>query len=232
MRTVGLVDSFVKIFHLENRQNRSKRFLCHDTRIVRSVHKDGRQIEKAFLEFGTIRTLAANQDPGTTFHRVGDLRFDLFALNFRVHRPQACALVHAIADRKLLNFPDELLHKLVINAFDNIEPFHRKARLSAIVKTPNGCACQCLIDVGIVANDHWIRATEFERDALHQRACHLHNMLAGLALAGKRHAADLWVAQYLLSHNAARSGHQIKHSLGKSRLVQQLNDSSARQRCR
>ena len=165
-------------------------------------------------------------DLRAAFYRVRNLRFDLFALYFRMHGTQTRILVQTISEFEPLYFSDELLDELSVDALDHIQSLHRQARLTAVVEPADGCSRECFIDIGVFTHDHRITAAELQRDPFHLAAGNLHDVFTGLALARKRDAADLGVAQDLFTNHAAGAGHDVEHAFRQTRLVQQFHNAS------
>ena len=87
---------------------------------MRRLSQNSRQIEESLLIFGPFRTLASGENLRAPLHRVRNLRFDLFALYSRMHRPKTRVLVHAVADFQTLHFSEKLFDELFIDTLDHV----------------------------------------------------------------------------------------------------------------
>src|SRR4029450_7375779 len=101
---------------------------------MRRVGQNRRQVEKTLFVFGAIGTLASEEDCRTSLDGVCNLRFDLFALYFRMHRAKPRLFIEPVADFESLRFSDELLDELVIDALDDIQALDGQACLPAVVE--------------------------------------------------------------------------------------------------
>src|SRR5262245_62699697 len=123
---------------------------------MRRVSQNGGQIEKALFVFGAIGTLASEKNCRTSLDGVRNLRFDLFALYFRMHRAKPRIFIKPVADFEPLRFSNELLDELVINALDNIQALHSQACLPTVVEPPDRSSRESFVDIGVFAHDHGI----------------------------------------------------------------------------
>src|SRR5438093_12214758 len=119
---------------------------------MRRVGQHRRKIKESLFELRAFRTLAADENLRSSFDGVCSLRFDFFPLHFGVHRSKARVLVHSVADLQTLDLSHKLLDKLIVNALDDIQAFHGKAGLSAVVEASDRSAGECFVDISVLTD--------------------------------------------------------------------------------
>ena len=230
LRAIGFLDSLVQILDLEDRKQWAKSFLRHDARIVRRAGHHRWEVEKPFFELRAFRTLAADENLCSSIHSVLSLRFDFFPLRFCVHGTKPRVLIQSVAEFQALDLSHKLLDKLIVNTLDDIQPFHGKAGLSAVVEPSDRSPSECFVNVGIFADNHWITPAKLQGHALHPAAGHFHDVLAGLTLTGKCDAGHLGIAQNFFADYAAGTYYDVEHTLRQSRPIQYFDDANGGQR--
>src|SRR5215471_7922477 len=152
---------------------------------MRRVAQNGGQIEKALFVFRAIGTLASEKNCRTSLDGVRNLRFDLFALYFRMHRTKPRIFIKPVADFEPLRFSNELLDELFIDALDHVQALYRKAGLSTVVEPPDRRSRKSFVDIRVLADDHGITSAKLQRDTFHLTAGDLHDVLARLGFTRK-----------------------------------------------
>src|SRR5215471_9465145 len=98
-----------------------------------------------------------------------DLRF------FRASHPSAYLVA--------CDFAHKPANELVVDLVEDIQSFHRQARLARVPEASNHCSRDRLLDVRIVAHDHWVGTTKLQSHSFEITTCDGGYVLASSGLA-------------------------------------------------
>ena len=163
---------------------------------------------------------------------VGHLLFDDGPLLLGVKRPDRDALLGARADSQPPHLGEELLDDLVRDLLEDVEALDGQARLTAVEEPPDAGRAHGGIHVGVRADDHGVRASELERQALGALGGHGHDLPADRGRARERDLAHGGMLDEQRAELRSLACHDVQHARGETRLVHQLGDAKRRQRRR
>jgi hypothetical protein len=134
--------------------------------------------------------LAAGNDLGALLDSIGDVRFDLLD-RFHVDQgPDHRARLEPVGDLHRAGSLGEALSERVVDAVLHQDAIGADAGLAGIPVFRGDGALDRHLDVGVVEDDEWRVAAEFEREFLDRAGALLHQQFADLGRANEGQLAD------------------------------------------
>ena len=168
--------------------------------------------------FGAVRTAA------------GDVGIDAVHLHFGYERAELAGRVQAVAQLQAVAMRRDVGHHLVEHAFVNVQARAGRTDLPAVEKDGGSRAGCSLFQVGIGEHEHRRLATQLQRHLLEIAKRGLHDAFAGSGGAGERDLVDIVVRGQRGACARAKTGHDIDHAIGETRLLDQLAQPQCVQR--
>ena len=148
-----------------------------------------------------------------------------------MQRTHLHAFLEAVADGPLLlRAVGDLCHELLGDRFEEVHALHREAGLPRVEEASDRGRGGRAPDIGVVADDHGIAASELQGHPRHVLGCELHDPLARLRLAGERDLVHLWMRDERVADLSAGSVHGIQDACGNSDRVDDLDRPLRRER--
>src|SRR5215213_1251792 len=209
------VREFERLLHARDapdREGRPEDFLRGHPRITRRLEKQGRLVEETIIQAVTLWPLRPVEHLGPRVHGVFDLLLEKIPLPRGVQRPEHHPLCGAWPDPQLSDLARELLDELVGHVLEDVEALDGEARLAAVEEAAHAGGARGLAQVGIVADDHGVRAPELERGALEVARRERHELLAGRRGSCEGYLAYEGVPRERLPGTRARSRDDVEHA--------------------
>ena len=195
----------VEVGVAEDRQHRAEHLLGDEPRVVARLGDD-RGLEEAALVVAA--GAAADEQLAAVGDAVLDLGEELVARVARVDRahpqPRLLGLDGPVARLVAPDALDELADEVVVHRLVHEDALAAEAGLAGVPVAADDDRLDGGVDVGVLADDHRVRAAELERDALQHRAGDRHHVAADLGRAGEGDAAHVGVADERVADRSSR----------------------------
>ena len=233
LRGVGALDRLVQVGDPPDRQRRAEHLLGRHRRVVGRVDDDGRQCRRSRRRD---RGPRAVRRPRSASPPAASVRCTWSATSSRWTAVCSGPICEPSASPRptFSRLALAVICSITSSATDveHVHALDRQARLAAVVEAAHRRRAGRGREVGVVADDHRVRAAELERDALGAARGQRHDLLAHRRGAGERDLPNQRVRDERRAGDRAAAGDDVEHAGGQPALGQQLGEPQRRQRRR
>src|ERR1700733_4244747 len=158
---VGEARGFLFVVEGRDRENRTEGFFPHDAHAVIDVREDGRR-EESWPKFAQTRT--SGQHAGAAFFGVFKVRLDNANLALVDHGAEISGGIESVADAKFVRLGGAGFDEGPIQPSMNVTTLDREAGLARVDEGSPDSAARGYVNIGVVKDEHWVFAAEFEHD--------------------------------------------------------------------
>jgi hypothetical protein len=205
----------------EDRDRRAEGFLAHQLAIVGHVIEHRRRVNRALA-------VVAVKQGGAFLYRIVDPVLEQDCRGLVDDGADIGVGIHRIAILQLGRFLCDQRCELVAGRVDAQHALDRGAALSRILGAAGDGQFGRLVEVGVVHDDQWRIAAEFEHGAPITRG--LGDILADRHAAGERNQVDVFVGQHFVAHVLRQPGNHRQHLRRQAGLVDDVGQNQRGQR--
>src|SRR5215204_446564 len=165
-RTVREFESLLHARDPPDGECRPEDLLRGHPRVARGLEKKGRLVEEPLVQAIALWPFRPVEYLRPRVHSILDLLLEKIALPRGVERPEHDPLGGAWPDSQLSDLAGELLYELVGHPLEDVEALYGEARLATVEEAAHAGGARGPVQVGVVADDHGVRAPELEGGAL------------------------------------------------------------------
>ena len=225
-RAIRMLDGLVEVLDANDRQGRSKNFFLDHSGSRINIGYQGRLEVKAFIVAVAFRPLAAENNLGAALNRVVDLLLDFLACSLVCSGPISVALARPSPTPIFFALSTNLAMKSSAMLSKRYKRLTAKQAWPQLKKRPTDAALTA-IDIGVVADNHRVAATQFQGDMFEITGGGLHHAPPGIGGAGKADLAHDRINEQFFADDTAGTGDDIQHALGPARVLDRFIDDFA-----
>src|SRR5579859_1254487 len=180
---IGFPQHFLFSFEAADDDDRAEDFGLNYLSVVAILSNYSRFKEEAFFETSNRSTFAASDDVSACAQGALDKAFNGSPLRSRDQRPHIGVLMSGITNANLFDLAQERVHEGFIDAILHVDTCCGGTILTTVDEPTNNGAIGSGFNIGILINDKWSLAAEFEVNSLDVFRTGSHNMLSALGTA-------------------------------------------------